>query len=219
MRRTRASGRPEICPLVSRLLFFALPALILASCSEFPGKLRVIEGGFRYAGGHYAEAIESYRKALAYSEAAPYAEYGLGVIYLALGEDEEALGRFEAASLSLESLEDDDDKDAAAGHRELRYRIHYNSAVIRFQQGNYAGAAAGFRRALETDGSRIEAKRNLELSLLSLDRGGNGDALPAGEGNSSAGGEILFDYIRQKEQEKWRSREWAEGETPSGPDY
>jgi tetratricopeptide (TPR) repeat protein len=58
-----------------------------ASCSQFPGKLRVIEGGFHYAGGRYAEAIASYRKALAYDGAAPYAGYGLGVIYLALDED------------------------------------------------------------------------------------------------------------------------------------
>ncbi|MDR1353049.1 MAG: tetratricopeptide repeat protein [Treponema sp.] len=205
-------------PFVFRSLLFILPAAILASCSQFPGKLRVIEGGFHHTWGRYAEAIESYRKALAYSEAAPYAEYGLGVIYLALDEDEEAMNRFEAASLSLETLEKDGE-NAAGEHRELRYRIQYNSAVIHFQRGNYAGAAAGFRRALETDGSRIEAKRNLELSLLSLDRGGHSESSLIDGGNNTGGREILFDYMRQKEQEKWRSREWAESETPSGPDY
>jgi Ca-activated chloride channel family protein len=185
-----------------------------ASCSRFSGKLRIIEGGFHHAGGRYAEAIEAYREALAYPAAAPYAEYGLGVIYLALDEDEAAINRFEAAALSLEN----DGEYPPPEHRELRYRIHYNTGVIHFQRGNFAAAAAEFRRALETDGSHIEAKRNLELSLLSLDRRNRDGTSLNGGGNGSGGEEILFDYMRQKEQERWKSREWTEDESP-GPDY
>lgn len=205
-------------PLIFRFSFFAsiIVNLIvnLASCSQLSGKLRIIEGGFHHAGGRYAEAVGAYREALAYPPAAPYAEYGLGVIYLAMNEDEEALNRFEAASLSLE----ENGEFSPSEHRELRYRIHYNTGVIHFQRGDYAAAAAKFRRALETDGSHIEAKRNLELSLLSLDRRRRDEASLSEGTEKSGADEILFDYVRQKEREKWKSREWAEEETP-GPDY
>ncbi|MDR2785404.1 MAG: tetratricopeptide repeat protein [Treponema sp.] len=200
--------------IIFRLAFFALLSVNLASCSQLPGKLRIIEGGFHHTGGRYAEAIDAYREARAYPEAAPYAEYGLGVIYLALDEDEAAINHFEAAALSLE----DNGEFPPSEHRELRYRIHYNTGVIYFQRGDYAAAAAEFRQALETDGSHIEAKRNLELSLLSLDRRSRNET-PLNEGTDKSGGEeILFDYMRQKEREKWRSREWTEDENP-GPDY
>jgi hypothetical protein len=36
--------------------------------------------------------------------------------------------------------------------------------------------------------------------------------------DESASGEILFDYMRQKEEERWRNQEWTE-EALSGPDY
>jgi Ca-activated chloride channel family protein len=196
-------------------LLFTLLVLSLGACSQLPGKLRVIEGSFYHAGGHYTEALASYREALAYPDAAPYAEYGLGVIYLALDEEEAAMDRFLAAS---EALSAQDDKDVSE-HRELRYRIYYNIGVIHFQRGDYAAAAGEFRQALETDGSHIEAKRNLELSLLSLDRRSR-DQASLSEGENEAGGsEILFDYMRQKEEDRWRSREWAEEVTPAGPDY
>jgi hypothetical protein len=31
--------------------------------------------------------------------------------------------------------------------------------------------------------------------------------------------EVLFDYIRQHEQQYWKSREWAPEEKHTGPDY
>jgi Ca-activated chloride channel family protein len=161
----------------------------------------------------YTEAITAYRSSLAFPAAAPYGEYGLGVIYLSLDEGEAALERFAAAEKAL----------AASGgeeHRELRYRIHYNRGVIRFRNGDYAAAAGEFRRALETDGSHVEAKRNLELSLLSAGRRESAVPVPFdGRGDAGEGAKVLFDYLRQKEQDRWRSREWAEDAPLSGPDY
>lgn len=179
----------------------------LSSCSQLPGKLRIIEGSFYHSREQYNKAVVSFQKALVYEEAAPYANYGLGVAYLAMGEEEAAMKRFAAAEI-LSSGEE---------HRELRYRTHYNLGVIRFEQGDYAAAAGEFRRALESDGSHIEAKRNLELSLLSMES--RGEASIREHKNNGREHDILFDYLRQKEQDRWRSREWAEEETASGPDY
>jgi Ca-activated chloride channel family protein len=190
-----------------------LALLSLASCSEFQGKLKIVEGSFFHAQGMYTEAISAYRTALGYSEAAPYGEYDLGCMYLSLEEGAAALKRFTAAQNALEEL-------GEVGHTELRYRLHYNAGVIRFLDSDYAGAAGEFRKALEADGNHIEAKRNLELSLLSINRPG-ASAPPSLENSGNAGGgdDVLFDYLRRKEQDRWKSREWAEDTPVSGPDY
>jgi Ca-activated chloride channel family protein len=163
----------------------------------------------------YTEAISSYLEALRFPETAPYAEYGLGSVYLSLGEDEAALQRFAAADDALRGFSPED-------HRELIYRIHYNNGVVRFQGSDFTGAAAQFREALETDSGRIEAKRNLELSLLFFSRQNAAAAAsspPADIRESQDGPEVLFDYLRRKEQDQWKSREWLEDTVPSGPDY
>jgi Ca-activated chloride channel family protein len=163
----------------------------------------------------YTEAISSYLEALRFPETAPYAEYGLGSVYLSLGEDHAALQRFSAAETALLSFSRED-------HRELIYRIHYNNGVVRFQGGDFTGAAAQFREALETDSGRIEAKRNLELSLLFLIRQNTAAAASSPSVDiqeSREGPKVLFDYLRRKEQDQWKSREWLEDAVPSGPDY
>jgi Ca-activated chloride channel family protein len=162
----------------------------------------------------YTEAILAYLEALEYDETAPYAEYGLGSACLALDEDAAALQRFAAAEerLAGRPLED---------HRELVYRINYNRGVVRFHAGDFAAAADEFRSALETDGSRIDAKRNLELSLLSLAGQSSGGSTALGLNIREEQGEsrALFDYIRHKEQDQWKSREWSGEADFTGPDY
>jgi Ca-activated chloride channel family protein len=187
--------------------------ILLCSCSGVPGRLLVMEGSFHYSQGRYHEAIAAYLRVPEEDEAHPYAAYGLGTVYLALEEGSAALDRFSAALEALTLLPGD--------HRELRYRIHYNTGVVRFQQGDTAGAAEEFRRALETDGSRIEAKRNLELSRLAMVRRNSAASLAPlerEEGERRAA-DTLYEYIRQKEQDRWKSREWAEDVSPLELDY
>ncbi|AEF80805.1 VWA domain-containing protein [Leadbettera azotonutricia] len=203
--------KKKIFPVL--LCLFALSGI---SCSRTEGKLLIMEGNFFNSRGLYTEAISSYLKAMDYDDAAPYAEYGLGSAYWALEESQAALERYAAAEKVL----------ALGGdHPELRYRIQYNSGIIYFEKREYEQAAKAFRGALEIDGSRIEAKRNLELSLLTLDRASSSQASTAegvpetgntGEGSDSP---ILYNYLRQREQDQWKSREWAKEDDTSGPDY
>jgi Ca-activated chloride channel family protein len=179
-----------------------------------------MEGNFFNARGMYPEAIGSYLKAQGYPEARVYADLGLGSVYSALDEGPVALLRFDAAAAALREAPE-------APYPELQYRIHYNTGVVRFREGDYEGASRSFRSALEADGSRIEAKHNLELSLLSLAHRKNTEADQA----AAAGGERgerhapLFEYLRQKERdlwqkrERWESRELIEDAPYSGPDY
>jgi Ca-activated chloride channel family protein len=190
------------------LLFLFLTSL-LGSCSQIPGKLKTIEGTFFHARQRYNEAAASFLEASSYDETAPYAQYGLGVTYLAMGEDKAAFGRLTTAA-ALASAEK---------NHELQYRVHYNMGVIHFEEGDYTAAAGEFRKALESDGRYIEAKRNLELSLLSLDQKEKERASTGVDEQTGEDNEILFDYLRQKEQDRWKSREWTGEDASSGPDY
>jgi Ca-activated chloride channel family protein len=174
----------------------------------------LLRGNFLSARGMYTEAILAYLEALEYDKIAPYAEYGLGSACLALDEDAAALRHFAAAEERLAGMPRED-------HRELIYRINYNRGVVRFHAGDFAAAVDEFRAALETDGSRIEAKRNLELSLLSLagQSSGAASSLAVNLQEEQRGSRALFDYVRRKEQDQWKSRDWSGDDDFAGPDY
>jgi Ca-activated chloride channel family protein len=202
----------KACLLKPRLSPLTLGALVFLFSSCSPGKLLIMEANFRNSRGQYSEAIPVYLKALEYTDAAAYAEYGLGSAYYSLEEGKAALERFTDSQKILESL-------APGEHRELRYRIRYNTGIVLFGRGDFPDAAAAFKEALRIDPGRIEAKRNLELSLLSAARerasGGTAEQQPAENGERDA----LFEYLRRKEQQQWKSREWAVEEEAAGPDY
>ena len=210
-----------LCLSLARLMGFSLrkkrkiagilPVLLclvmFSSCERTRGKLLVMEANFLNNRGFYTEAISTYLRALSCEAAAPYAEYGLASTFLALEEAEASLDRYRAALRSMELNR--------VNHPELRYRIHYNMGIIHFEMGDYGEAAQEFRNALTLDGGRIEAKRNLELSLLTIARNPPPQPAYMQEGTDNEGEDtmlstlVLFEYLRQKEQERWRNREWA----------
>ena len=211
-----AEGRKGIRKLGAISLLCCL--FLFSSCDKIQGKLLIMEGNFFNTRGLYTEAISSYLKAFDYEDAVPYAEFGLGTAYFALEEGTAALERYRAAESGLKPLE-------RSEHEELNYRIFYNMGIIYFEKGEYSNAADAFRNALRIDGSRIEAKRNLELSLLTITRSSAPQAASA-EGraeNSSegagSGSAVLFEYLKAKEQEQWKSREWTGENESSALDY
>jgi len=188
-----------------------LPILLLlfaTSCSNASGKLLVIEANFLSSQGRFTEAVTKYTKALEYEDTAPYAEYGLGTVYLSMGGEEAALDSFAKAGNMLDSL-------PPGGNQDLRYRVCYNTGIAQFSGGNFSGAADSFRDALKIDGRKTEAKRNLELSILSIAR----QNTISGGDRENEGLSALFDYIRQKELARWTNREWQPEEDSGEPDY
>jgi Ca-activated chloride channel family protein len=193
---------PAPCSLLPFILLFAI------SCSNASGKLLIIEANFLSSQGRFTEAVNKYTKALEYEDAAPYAEYGLGSVYLSIGEEKAALDNFAKARNMLDSL-------PPGQNRELRYRVCYNMGVTLFSGGNFSGAADLFRDALKIDGRKIEAKRNLELSILSIAR----QNVNSGGNRENEGISALFDYIRRKELAQWANREWLPEDDSAEPDY
>jgi Ca-activated chloride channel family protein len=172
-----------------------------------------MKGNMQSSQIQYTEAISTYSEALRYTEAVPYAEYGLGVVYLFLGEDDAAFMRFNNASAMIDSeLVQDDD--------ELRYRIHYNRGILYFHASNFDKAASEFKNALKIDESRIEAKRNLELSLLSMEQQSSAvSASPVEITDDESNDNTLFDYLRQKEVDSWKKSESSEEQNSPWLDY
>jgi len=181
--------------------------LFFTSCSE--GKLLLLQANYLNVLGRYDEAVTPYLKALNYEKAAPYAEYGLGLTFYQLDEGKAALNRYKDSYKLLEKYSDNE-------HRELRFRNHYNSGVIYFEEGDYRSAADSFKDALRADPRRLDAKRNLELSQMSISMETNAESRT---GNREESREVLFEYLKQHEQQKWKSREWTPEENYSGPDY
>jgi len=213
--RTRkiASSHISAALVVFSVIFFS-------SCSE--GKLLLLEANFLNSRNRHNEAIELYLKALNYEDASAYAEYGLGLALYSLDDYENSLKRYENSQkiletqLKNEASEESRGRSARQVHRELRFRNHYNSGVVLFEEGDYNLAAAAFKEALRADPNKMEAKQNLELSLLSISLDSNRQQQTEERQEQR---EILFDYIKQEEEQKWRSREWEPEEHYTGLDY
>ena len=201
---TRQSQRKPLQRLSAASI---IALLFFTSCSE--GKLLLLEANYLNVLGRYDEAVTPYLKALNYEESAPYAEYGLGLTFYQLDEEKAALNRYKDSHKLLEKYPSNE-------HRELRFRNHYNSGVIYFEEGDYRSAADSFKEALRTDPRRLDAKRNLELSMMSISMETNAESR---SGNREESREVLFEYLKQHEQQKWKSREWTPEENYTGPDY
>lgn len=187
-------------------------SLFMCGCSRMSGKLLIMEANFHNARGMYTRAISSYMKARSDAEAAPYSEFGLGSVYFALGEEKAALDRFAEAETMLESF-------SPAVSRELHYRIHYNTGVVLFSEGDFSGAIDSFREALKIDSGKKEAKRNLELSIRSLAREGTSGGGRNDNENENESMTAMFEYIRHKEFNQWKSQEWQKEEDTDELDY
>ena len=195
-------GYQNIC-----LIFMLTVLLTLSSCSE--GKLLILEANYLISRSRYDDAIVPYQKALQHKDSAPYAEYGLGLTLHSLDESTSALSRYDNSQKLLGTL-------PKTEHRQLRYRIIYNSGIIHFEEGDFIIAADAFKEALRMDPKSIDAKRNLEISLLSISMDTNSENRSEERTETT---EVILDYIRQQEQQYWKSREWAPEERHTGPDY
>ncbi|MBR6565665.1 MAG: tetratricopeptide repeat protein, partial [Spirochaetaceae bacterium] len=141
-------------------------------------------------------------------EVLQYSIYGLATTYIMQGETEAALGRLQEIT-----------PDAPES---LAFAALYNSGVISYNQGNYQEAATLFRKALEIDGSSLDAKINLELSLGQDARQGGAasqELIPVQETPSDdLIGSTLFSLIRKQEEDRWKNQQGDEV-APTGDDY
>jgi len=101
--------------------------IILTSCSG--GKLLLLEANYLSSRGRHNEAITLYQKAFNHEDSSLYAEYGLGLTFYSLDEPESALKHYSNSQKLLGTKPSNE-------HRELRFRNHYNSGIIHFEEAD-----------------------------------------------------------------------------------
>lgn len=127
-----------------------------------------------------------------------YARYNLGTSYAVLNEDAAALQQF--------------GKIPENSSKAIKYATFYNTGVILFKSGKYEEARSFFRKAIEADSTKIEAKINMELSMKKIQgdvRKNQVNAIPAAENNSRQPEveDALFQHIKENDQKQWKNSE------------
>lgn len=162
----------------------------------------ILNGTFSYHKKQYRHAVSDFMNA---NENATkdndqlvidYTLYDLGTAYLMLGEDAAALERFISVSSSAPE--------------NVRYAAYYNAGVISHKNGDYEAAKNYFRKALEIDNSRIDAKINFELSLQTAAQGGKQNESNSIQGNQEDSDisdieKALFERIKENDQKQWKN--------------
>lgn len=194
--KTKSSGKNSL--FASFIIFSAFS---MFSCSSESSK--ILQGTFQWHQKNYQQAVSLYRDSV---ENAPsdkpqildFALYDLGVAYSLLGEDEAAMERYSAISSSAPE--------------NVKFNAYYNAGIIAHKNGQFEQAQDFFRRALEIDSSRLDAKINMELSIQMVEaesRQSTSEAIPASE-ESQQNEELentVFQHIKENDKKQWKNSE------------
>ena len=134
-----------------------------------------------------------------------YALYGLASTYLMLEENDAATERL--GQIVPDATE------------EIRFAILYDLGLLAHKKGDYETAASYFKQALMIDGSDIQAKINLELSLEKIAVHNNikeRDITSVSENSEDQTLEnAMYSMMREKEKNTWKSQQQENTESGS----
>ena len=182
--------------------------MTFTGCSDSTGD--ILKGTFAFAQNQYSKAVSYFNLA---SEKARqkgneqvvlYALYDLGTAYSLLGEDEAAMEKYFQIT--------QDAPDA------IRYSAYYNAGIIAHKNEDYEHAVEYFKKALEIDSSRIDAKINLELSIQSVEvnvQHHQSNAVPASEDTTADNHDMekaVFERIKENDQKQWKNSESSQAQ-------
>ncbi|MBN2651558.1 MAG: hypothetical protein JXR63_04180 [Spirochaetales bacterium] len=168
------------------LLFFSL------SCSRMSDTFWISEANYDYQKGNYHLSTYKYLKVLEKNEN-EIVQYNLGNVYYLLGEKGSAIEEWDKISQGVDG--------------ELKFRIEFNRGVLYFDQASYSLAFDSFKNALILKPSSIEAKRNLELTILKIDTLKNtGEGVSSSSSNRNSDSRRhsnLLNYVKRQEIRQW----------------
>ena len=180
----------------------SLVTLFLSGCSS--QTTDILKGTVSYHQKKYRHSVSLFMNASENAAAdanrinQSYALYDLGTAYLMLGEDSAALEQFNLVS--------DDAPDA------VRYASFYNAGVIAWRNSDFDEARDYFRRAIEIDSTKIDAKINFELSVQQASAKGKqnqSNQIQASPEESSPQNleKAVFEHIKENDQKQWKNSE------------
>ena len=195
----RFFGTKNLKPAAAALTLFTL---IFTGCSSetaniFKGTISYQQKKYRHSVSCFMEASEN-AAADANRLAQSYALYDLGTAYIMLGEDEAALEHFKSIA--------EDAPDA------VRYSAFYNAGVLAWRNSDFDEARDYFRKALEIDSSKMDAKINFELSMQQSQAKGKqnqSNQIQASQEEAAPQNleQAVFQHIKENDQKQWKNSE------------
>lgn len=132
-----------------------------------------------------------------------YGLFGLSSTYIMQNENDAALERINQIS---EGAPDD-----------IRFAALYNTGIIAHRKGEYEAAAEAFKQALMLDGSSLDAKINLELSLMkqSVTTAQTETSVEADSSSAdvSPRQDLIFSLVKENEKNRWKNTDVQDANT------
>ena len=177
-------------------------------CSDSAGD--ILKGSFAFAKKQYSKAVSYFEAAHENAEKngneqkLAYTSYDLGTAYSLLGEDEAAMEKFSQIT-----------EDAPSS---VLYGAYYNAGVLAHKNEDYEEAVEYFKKALEVDSTRVDAKINLELSIQNVEvkvQHNQSQALPSVQDNSINQDleKAVFEQIKENDKKQWKNSESNQSES------
>ncbi len=185
------------------------------SCSaSFKDGAELLQGSFYWHQEKYQNAIVSFLQVIESAGKTDnrlmkeYGMYNLAVTYMKQNENESALTKLTSISADAPPY--------------ILFASFYNCGIIEYEHKNFPQAAFYFKEALKIQPSDLDAKINLELSLLNAE---SQDEIPSGsvspfseKKDDTAVKDAVFSIIRESEQNRWRNQQ-VENTSEGGLDY
>ena len=195
----RFFGTKNLKPAAAALTLFTL---IFTGCSSETAN--ILKGTISYQQKKYRHSVSCFMEASenaaadANRLAQSYALYDLGTAYIMLGEDEAALEHFKSIA--------EDAPDA------VRYSAFYNAGVLAWRNSDFDEARDYFRKALEIDSSKMDAKINFELSMQQSQAKGKqnqSNQIQASQEEAAPQNleQAVFQHIKENDQKQWKNSE------------
>lgn len=195
----RFFGTKNLKPAATALTLFSL---IFTGCSSETAN--ILKGTISYQQKKYRHSVSCFMEASenaaadANRLAQSYALYDLGTAYIMLGEDEAALEHFKSIA--------EDAPDA------VRYSAFYNAGVLAWRNSDFDEARDYFRKALEIDSSKMDAKINFELSMQQSQAKGKqnqSNQIQASQEEAAPQNleQAVFQHIKENDQKQWKNSE------------
>ncbi len=191
----------------SRLAVFLVCITMIPFLTSCSGRLDsagdVLAGTVRWHQKNYVDATSGFLKVMEKAEESDndylmqYGLFGLSATYIMQNEDEAALERIK--QISPEASDD------------ILFAAYYNTGIIAHRKGEYEAAADAFKHALMIDGSNVDAKINLELSLINksvVTSPAEQTAVNADSASdSSPRQDLVFSIVKENEKKQWKNTE------------
>lgn len=193
------------------MIFSLISIMTLSGCSSDKTEktsgtsesVKILRGTWEWHKKNYRKAVSFYldvaqNTAPEKNQTINYSLYDLAQAYSMTGEDKAALERYAQISSDAPAI--------------VRYKAYYNAGIIACNNGDFEGATSYFRKALEIDSSRIEAKINMELSIqmtAAESKQNESQALPASQENQHNQDleNTVFNHIKENDKRQWKNSE------------